>query len=114
MDGAATFAQFAIDRQYNVAPAVLPAPDRIYADRHTQEAFEIWNAGAASVARILTELTCVRNLREFLRAFPLHFLVREKHSLPTPQLKVAAEAEATKVKTSPRAGHHSTACRLAV
>jgi len=30
---------------YNIAPAVLPAPNRTYADRDTQAVFEAWNAG---------------------------------------------------------------------
>lgn len=51
------FEQFAIDNGYDVAPAVLPAPNRVYADRQTQEAFETWQAGARSVAAMLTGST---------------------------------------------------------
>jgi hypothetical protein len=43
------FDDWARTRGYNVAPAVLPAPDRIYADRQTQEAFDVWNAAVASL-----------------------------------------------------------------
>ena len=39
------FEQWAGTRGYDLAPAVLPAPHRIYADRQTQEAFEAWTAG---------------------------------------------------------------------
>jgi hypothetical protein len=49
------FEIWAADRGYDIAPAVLPDLNRIYADRATQEAFDIWSAGAASVARTLTE-----------------------------------------------------------
>jgi hypothetical protein len=40
------FEQFASKRGHDITPAVLPAPDRVYADRQTQELFETWNAGA--------------------------------------------------------------------
>jgi site-specific recombinase len=65
------FEQFASERGHDIAPAVLPAPDRVYADRQTQELFETWNAGAATLARTLMESTfesppceLVRNRRE--------------------------------------------------
>jgi hypothetical protein len=42
---------------YNIAPAVLPAPNRAYADRDTQAAFEAWNGCGRYLARMLTEST---------------------------------------------------------
>ncbi len=51
------FELFAADRQYDLAPAVVPAPDRVYADRQTQAAYEMWQHGAATVARMVAEST---------------------------------------------------------
>jgi hypothetical protein len=51
------FELFAVDRQLDTAPAVFPDSTRVYADMHTQTAFECWNAGAAQLARTLTEST---------------------------------------------------------
>jgi hypothetical protein len=51
------FEQWAITHQYDTAPAVVPTPDRRYADRNTQAAFDAWNAGEKNVARKLTEST---------------------------------------------------------
>src|SRR5580692_827640 len=39
------FEQWAIDNQCDVTPAVVPAKNRVYADRQTQVAFDVWNAG---------------------------------------------------------------------
>jgi hypothetical protein len=47
---------------------VLPAQDRLYADRQTQAPFDSWTAGAESVARALTESTLeTEPLRERIR-----------------------------------------------
>jgi hypothetical protein len=55
---------------YDIAPAVSPIPARTYADRDTQAAFDMWNAGAAHVARMVTESTLeTEALREKLLAF---------------------------------------------
>lgn len=63
------FEQFAADKGYDLTPAVSPTDLRIYADARTQEAYEIWQAGAASVARMLTESTLdTPALREKIRA----------------------------------------------
>jgi hypothetical protein len=51
------FEIFANDEGYNLAPAVSLIPIRIYADRETQVGFDAFNAGARSVARMLTEST---------------------------------------------------------
>ena len=51
------FDEWARTRGYNLAPAVLPAPDRIYADRQTQEAFDVWSAAVARVARVFANST---------------------------------------------------------
>jgi len=48
------FEQWAQDNGYNIAPAVLPAPNRTYADRDTQAVFDAWNAGAEENSRVLT------------------------------------------------------------
>jgi hypothetical protein len=45
-----SFEQWASQHGYDLAPAVLPAADRVYADRGTQAAFDAWNAGASSIA----------------------------------------------------------------
>ena len=42
---------------YDIAPTVLPAAERVYADRNPQAAFDVWQAGAAHVARMMTEST---------------------------------------------------------
>jgi hypothetical protein len=51
------FELWAAENQYNIASAVFPVADCVYADRHTQAAFDAWNAGAASGSRMLTEST---------------------------------------------------------
>jgi len=51
------FDEWASTRGYNLAPAVLPAPERIYADRQTQEAFDAWSAAVARVARMFANST---------------------------------------------------------
>jgi len=62
------FERWAADRQYDLTPAVLPAENRVYADRHTQDAYEAWTAGAQSVARMLTDSTIeTEALRERIR-----------------------------------------------
>lgn len=62
------FEQFATDRKYDITPAVSPCSIRIYADARTQEAYEIWRDGAASLARILTDSTLdTPALREKIR-----------------------------------------------
>jgi hypothetical protein len=62
------FERWAVDRQYDIAPAVLPTPHRVYADRQTQAAYEAWTAGAASVARMFTDSTLeTEALRERIR-----------------------------------------------
>jgi hypothetical protein len=44
-------------RQYDIRPAVLPASNRVYADRTTQAEFDAWTAAARGVARMFTEST---------------------------------------------------------
>jgi hypothetical protein len=62
------FELFAADRQLDTAPAVFPDSTRIYADMRTQTAFEFWNAGAASLARMLMESALeTEALREKIR-----------------------------------------------
>jgi hypothetical protein len=51
------FDEWAPRHGYDIAPAVSPTDIRKYADRDTQAAFDAWNAGAVSVARIVTEST---------------------------------------------------------
>ncbi len=51
------FEIWASSEGYDIAPAVLPGANRTYADRDTQAALEAWNAGAQSVARMVTEST---------------------------------------------------------
>jgi hypothetical protein len=51
------FEQTAIALGYDITPAVSPISTRIYADLQTQTAFDIWNAGAAYVACMVTEST---------------------------------------------------------
>jgi len=64
-----SFENFAKDNGYNIAPAVSPVPARTYADRQTQEAFDAFNAGAQSVARMLNWSTLeTEALREKLLA----------------------------------------------
>lgn len=63
------FERFASDRGYDITPAVLPSENRTYADACTQEAFELWTAGARHVARMLTESTLeTEAFREKIRA----------------------------------------------
>jgi hypothetical protein len=63
------FEEWASTHGYDTAPAVSPSDIRQYADPYTQAAFDAWNAGAASVARKLTEST--------LETDPLRELIRE-------------------------------------
>ena len=66
----APFEVWAKREGYDIAPAVSPTAIRKYADRDAQAAFDAWNAGAAGVARILTESTLeTEALREKLLAF---------------------------------------------
>jgi hypothetical protein len=51
------FEQWAQDEGYDTAPAVSPSPDRRYADRDTQAAFDASDAGCRYVAMIVTEST---------------------------------------------------------
>ncbi len=51
------FQEWAAARQYDLSPAVSPEETRIFADRQTQAAFDAWEAGAASIARMITEPT---------------------------------------------------------
>ena len=51
------FEQWAAREGCNIAPAAVPAPDRRYADRDTQAAFDAWDAGCRYVAMIMTEFT---------------------------------------------------------
>jgi hypothetical protein len=53
---------------YDIAPAVLPAENRTYADPDTQKLYEAWNGGQRSLARMLTESTLeTEALRERIR-----------------------------------------------
>jgi hypothetical protein len=64
------FEAWAVAHGYNIAPAVVPAPDRRYADRDTQAAFDAWDAGCRYVAMILTESTLeTEALREKIDRF---------------------------------------------
>ena len=49
------FERWATAHQYDIAPAVSPAPHRVYADIEPQAAFDVWNAGAGHAARMFTE-----------------------------------------------------------
>jgi hypothetical protein len=51
------FERWATANQFDIAPAVLPAPDRVYADRNTQAVYEAWMAGGAHVVGMLMEAT---------------------------------------------------------
>ena len=51
------FEVWAAREGYDTAPAVSPCPLRQYADRGTQKAFEVYQAGAADTARMVTEST---------------------------------------------------------
>jgi hypothetical protein len=63
------FEQTAIALGYDITSAVSPIPTRIYADMQTQAAFDAWNAGAAHVARMITESTLeTEALRDKLKA----------------------------------------------
>jgi hypothetical protein len=54
---------------YDTAPAAVPAADRTYADRQTQAVYDAYRAGAAEVARMVTESTLETEvLREKLLA----------------------------------------------
>ena len=62
------FELLAAECQLDIAPAVFPDKDRVYADMRTQTAFEFWNAGGANLARALTESTLeTEALREKIR-----------------------------------------------
>jgi hypothetical protein len=64
------FERWAADYRLDLAPAVVPTATRVYADLATQVLFEAWSAGAASVARTLTESTLeTPALRERIRAY---------------------------------------------
>ena len=52
-----SFDQWASAKGFDISFAVCPDRTRVYADRRTQEAFDAWNAGASSVARMVTEST---------------------------------------------------------
>jgi hypothetical protein len=66
------FEQTATALGYDIAPAVSPDKLRVYADRVTQDAFDMWSAGAAYVARMVTESTLeTEALREKLLAIAL-------------------------------------------
>jgi hypothetical protein len=57
-------------RGYNITPAVAPTEIRRYADRDTQAAFDMWKAGAAHVACMVTESTLGTDaLRERINSF---------------------------------------------
>jgi hypothetical protein len=45
------FEHWGAHRGYDIAPAVLPGENRLYADAQMQSAYEAWNAGAASASR---------------------------------------------------------------
>jgi hypothetical protein len=63
------FTRWAEAYGYNITPAVAQSDLRTYADRDTQAAYEAWNAGAANVARMVTESTLETEvLREKLLA----------------------------------------------
>ena len=63
------FEQWAANRKVDIAPAVVPTPTRVYADLTTQTLFDAWTAGAASIARTLTEATIeTPALRERIQA----------------------------------------------
>jgi hypothetical protein len=51
------FEQWAASHGYDISPTVLPGAICQYVDRDTQAAFEAWNAGAQSVAKMITEST---------------------------------------------------------
>ncbi len=51
------FERWAKDHGYDAVPAVLPAPNRTYADRDAQAVFDAWNARGSHFARMLTEST---------------------------------------------------------
>jgi hypothetical protein len=63
------FEQWAARESYHIAPAAVPSPDRRYADRDTQAAFDAWDAGCRYVALIMTESTLeTKALREKMQA----------------------------------------------
>jgi hypothetical protein len=52
----------------DLTPAVLPAPDRVHADRSTQAAYDAWLDGARYVARLLRDSTFEKeSFREKIR-----------------------------------------------
>jgi hypothetical protein len=62
------FEVWAAREGYDIARAMSPSPNRMYADRQTQAASDAWNAGAKSLARMLTESTLeTEALREKIR-----------------------------------------------
>jgi hypothetical protein len=66
------FELWAYGKGYDMAPAVLPVADRIYADRQIQAAFDAWKAGSANTARMLTESTLeTEALRERIHSLVL-------------------------------------------
>ena len=63
------FEVLAKSKGYDLAPAISPIPTRTYADRATQDAFDMWNAGAGYVERMVTESTIeTEALREKIQA----------------------------------------------
>jgi hypothetical protein len=63
------FEAWEIREGYDIAPAVLPAANRTYADRQTQVVYEAYKACAADTARIVTQSTLeTEALREKLTA----------------------------------------------
>lgn len=66
------FELWAYANGYDTAPAVLPAADRLYADRLTQEIYDAWNAGSANTARMLTDsMLETEALRERIQALAI-------------------------------------------
>jgi hypothetical protein len=64
------FQVWAVREGYDIASALLPAANRTYADRQTQAAFDAFNAGAMSVAVMVTESTIeTEALRERIKWF---------------------------------------------
>jgi hypothetical protein len=66
------FEVWAAREDYDTALSVSPCPLRQFDDRDTQKAFEAYQAGAAHVARIVTESTLeIEALRERLLPLPV-------------------------------------------
>ncbi len=62
------FERWAKNQGYDTVPAVLPAPNRTYADRDTQAVFDAWNARGSDFARMFTESALeTEALRERIR-----------------------------------------------